>query len=274
VYRKYDRGTTAYSVGLQPGCQTSATMPCVASGFPISQIYTVRNTFTDPVTGITAPYYTATPGSVIPSGLASVTMTNLNYQIYKGLIITANKRFSNRWQLNSSVTIQTNPGYNVFFNNPTGVEFTNGYASRNDFARYSLKVNGAYQLPWGIQVAGNLTVSEGNVRPVTINGPGTVPLGAVNSAGTPQNINYGTLSFQNLGETRFQPIKLLDMGVSKTFALRGGKNRLKVMLDGFNMFNINTITNWSSGNLSTAAFNQPSGIVPPRVVRFGAQFGF
>jgi len=123
-------------------------------------------------------------------------------------------------------------------------------------------------------VSGNLNVNDGSNRTLSINGPGTVPLGGVNSAGTAQNITYNTLTFQPAGLNRNQPIKLLDMGVAKTFALRGGKNRLKVNVDLFNVFNINTITSWSSSNLSSAQFNSPSNIVPPRVLRVGAQFGF
>ncbi len=271
IYRNYDRGTTGYNVGQQPGCATSTTMPCVSPGYPLTAIYTVRNIYTDPVTGISAPYYTATPGTVLTTGLATVTMTNLNYQIYKGVIVTANKRYSDRWQMQASVTIQTNPNFTNYTANPTGLEFTQGVSSIN---RYLFKLNGAYSLPYGVTVSGNLNVNDGANRSLSINGPGTIPLGSVSATGATQTIQYNTLAFQNTGTTRFQPVKLLDMGVSKTFALRGGKNRLKVMLDGFNLFNINTVTGWNSNNMSTTGFTQPSNIVPPRVVRFGAQFGF
>ena len=55
---------------------------------------------------------------------------------------------------------------------------------------------------------------------------------------------------------------------------RGGKNRVKLMLDGFNLFNVNTITAYASGNQSVAGFTQPSTIVPPRVFRVGASLNF
>jgi hypothetical protein len=198
-------------------------------------------------------------------------MTSQNYNVYHGVILQANKRFSDRWQMNTSVTIQTNPGYNVYFANPTGNEFSDGFST---LARYLFKMSGAYSFGWGIMASGNLNVNDGANRGLSINGPGTVPLGSVTPAGAAQNIGYNTLSFQNAGTTRFGATKLLDLGVSKTFALRGGKNRLKVMLDGFNVFNVNTITSFNSNNQSTTGFTQPSNIIPPRVVRFGAQFGF
>ena len=272
VYRNYDRGTTTYPIGQQPGCETSTTMPCVSPGYPLGAIYTVKNIYTDPVTGISAPYYTASPGTVLTSGLANITMTSQNYSVYKGLILQATKRYSDRWQMQTSVTLQTNPGYSPYFTNPTGREFTDGISSG---ARYLFKMNGAYSLPWGMMASGNLNVNDGANRTLSINGPGTVSLGSFSAGGTAQTISYNTLNFQPTGTTRLQPIKLLDLGISKTFALRGGKNRLKVMLDGFNVFNINTVTGFSSGNLSTPTpFGQPTNIVPPRVIRFGAQFSF
>jgi hypothetical protein len=271
VYRNYDRGTFGYPDGQQPGCESSTTHPCIQPGYPLGAIYTVKNFYTDPVTGITAPYYTATPGVVLTTGLSTITMTSQNYSVYKGVILQATKRYSDKWQMQTSVTLQTNPGYTVYVTNPTGLEYSNG---RSTNARYLFKMNGAYSLPWGMMASGNLNVNDGGNRTLSINGPGTVPLGSVNPSGTAQTIGYNTLNFQPAGTTRLQPIKLLDLGLSKTFALRGGKNRLKVMLDGFNVFNINTVTNWGSGNLSTVAFTQPSSIVPPRVVRFGAQFSF
>jgi hypothetical protein len=271
VYRNYDRGTATYPIGQQPGCETSTTMPCVTPGYPLGAIYTVRNYYTDPETGITAPYYTVTPGTVLTTGLSNVTMTSQNYSVYQGVILQANKRFADKWQLNSSITLQTNPGYNVYYTNPTGREFTYGISSGN---RYLFKMSGAYAIGWGVMVSGNFNMNDGANRTISIDGPGVVPLGSVNPSGTAQTIDYDSLTFQPTGSERLVAVKLLDLGVSKTFALRGGRNRLKVMLDGFNVFNVNTITSWGSNNLNDSDFNAPDNIVPPRVIRFGAQFGF
>ena len=46
------------------------------------------------------------------------------------------------------------------------------------------------------------------------------------------------------------------------------------MLDAFNIFNVNTITSWSSGNRSLAGFTQPTAIISPRVFRVGARLAF
>ena len=67
---------------------------------------------------------------------------------------------------------------------------------------------------------------------------------------------------------------LLDIGLQKIVRLRGGKTRLKLMADGFNMFNENTILGYNSNNQSNEGFTQPATIVPPRVFRFGATIQF
>jgi hypothetical protein len=120
-----------------------------------------------------------------------------------------------------------------------------------------------------------LNINDGANRTLIIDGPGDdFDTGARTPGGNVIEANYDTLEFQTDGTTRNQAVKLLDLGLSKTFGLRGGRNRLKVMVDAFNILNVNTVTDWESDNRSSIDFTAPSSIVPPRVIRFGAQFGF
>jgi len=263
VYRKYDNGTAAYTAGFQPG----------APNFPLSQIYTGPLYYTDPVTKISAPYYQICNGCARPSGVGSITITNLSYSTYQAIVPTLTKRFSNRWQMNASATLQTNPGFNPngSYVNPTGISFQDGTST---VARYLIKISGTYALPWGINASGNLNVNDGDTRVISVNGPGNV-YGGVNAAGTATTIGpYNTLRFQNDGDTRLSPTKLLDLGVQKVFTFRGGKNRVKLMFDAFNVFNVNTILSYSSDTISNSRFTAPTSIVPPRVFRIGAQLVF
>ena len=192
------------------------------------------------------------------------------------MIPTLNKRFSNRWQMNASATFQTNPGYSPLgsYTNPTGIQFTDG---RSTIARYLVKVSGTYALAWGITASGNLNVVDGANRTLTINGVATAYGGVSATTGANTTISYGnnpTLTFQPTGTTRLAATKLIDVGAQKVFTFRGGKNRLKLMFDAFNVFNVNTITSYSSNSLSSANFNAPTGIIPPRVFRVGAQVVF
>jgi hypothetical protein len=257
IYRKYDRGTTTYTIGFQPG-----------AGYDALRAIYQPATYTDPVTGKTATYYTVCTGCTRPSG-GNITLTNPNYQIYKGVDLTATKRFSNRWQMAVAVTIQDNPSFfpagTASFIDPTGMEFQEGVST---ISKYLFKAQGSYTLPWDINVSANFNMNQGGTRTLTINGPGTVP------GGTTGTINRATLEYTARDAFRFEPVKLLDLGVQKIFSMRGGKNRIKLMVDGFNMLNEATIQGYVSGNESLAGFTQPNSIVPPRVFRFGASLNF
>jgi hypothetical protein len=140
-----------------------------------------------------------------------------------------------------------------------------------------VKVSGTYAMAWGINVSGNLNWNDGATRVVTVNGPRTVYGGVTSTGATASKLSgatYNTLRFQADGSQRLAATKLLDLGAQKVFSFRGGKNRVKVMFDAFNVFNINTITSYSSNNSSASTFVNPSNIVPPRVFRIGAQVVF
>jgi hypothetical protein len=258
IYRKYDRGTATYTVGFQPG----------APGFPLSSIYRPA-THTDPVTGLSANYYVVCDGCSRPSGVGSITVTNPNYQIYKGVDLTANKRFSNRWQMAVALTIQDNPGYlpegSASCVNPTGCEYSNGIST---ISRYVFKAQGSYTMPWDINLSANFNMNQGATRTLSIDGPGSV------YGGTTGTITYNTLTQAPVNTFRFEPVKLLDIGIQKIVRFNNGRYRIKVMLDGFNMLNENTVLGYASNNQSRAGFTQPSNIVPPRVFRVGASLQF
>ncbi|HEX6323544.1 MAG TPA: hypothetical protein VFZ36_07455, partial [Vicinamibacterales bacterium] len=270
VYRRYDNGAVSYTLGYEPG----------APGFPLSQIYVGPLIHTDPVTGISAPYYAVCATCSRPSGVGSITTTNRQYTDYNGVDITLNKRYSNRWQANFAVTLQksepTSPADTLFSanagrnNNPTGLEFDTGVST---LPGYLIKANGSYDLPWGITAAGNFIMNQGNVRIMTINGPQGV-FGGLNSAGNPTTINYGTLEFQPRDTERFDPVALLDLSLQKSFNIGQERYRLKLMFDAFNVLNSNVVLNYSSNNRSLVTSDRVSSIVPPRVFRVGATFNF
>lgn len=276
IYRKYDRGTTTYTIGYQPG----------APGYPLSNIYVRSATpYADATTGKSAPYYVICDGCVRPSGIGNITMTNPDYQIYRGVDITATKRFSNRWQMQTSVTVQTNPRYfpvgSASFINPTNREFQDGYST---IGRFIYKALGSYQFPWDITAsanfnwldgaAGHPTAAASTPNAIVVNGPGAV-YGGLSTTGAATTISYTTLEFQARGIERVESVKLLDLGLQKSIKFRGGKYRIKLTADAFNLFNMNTIQAFSSNNLSTSStYNSPLTIVPPRVFRFGASVNF
>jgi hypothetical protein len=261
IYRKYDRGTQTYTVGFEPG----------AAGYPLSQIYTGPIPYTDPDTGISTTYYEVCPTCSRPSGAAQITTTNPDYDTYKGVDITATKRYSGHWQLQASVTLQTNPTYNVDFTNPTGIDFITGHST---LAKYVGKVAGSYSFPWDVMASFNYNFNQGSTRIRTINGPGQV-FGGLDSDGDATTISYDELEFEPRGTTRLKPVNLLDLSVAKTLRM-GAADRYQVKLtfDAFNIFNINTITDFASDNIDDSGFTQPTTIIAPRVFRAGLKLVF
>ena len=255
VYRKYDRGTSTFVLGYEPG----------AAGYPVSSLYNPTPlVHTDATTGKTANYFTVQQGLTRPSGL-NVTATNPDYQVYKGVDLTLNKRYSDKWQFNVAVTLQKRNDFDIYFTNPTGVDLSQG---TNTGARYLIKVNGSYDLPWGIMFSTNFNWNDGSNRTLSISGPGQV------YGGTGGTINYGTLEFQPDGTTRLEAVKLWDLGVNKTFTFRGGQNRIKATLDGFNILNSSAVLGYGSDNMSSSNFTRINSIIPPRVLRAGLTIWF
>jgi len=263
IYRRYDRGTASYVLGFEPG----------AAGFPVSNIYNAAPlVHTDATTGKTANYYTVQQGLTRPTG-QTVTALNLDYQTYQGVDLTLNKRYSDKWQLNIAVTIQKRNDFDIYFTNPTGVDLFEGL---NTGTRYLVKINGSYDLPWGIMASTNFNMNDGANRNMAINGPGQV------YGGTSGTINYTTLNFEKGGSTRLERTILWDAGLNKTFTFRGGQNRVKFTLDGFNILNSAPVLGFSSNNLSTLGTTanpvipaeRISSILPPRVLRAGITLWF
>ena len=75
---------------------------------------------------------------------------------------------------------------------------------------------------------------------------------------------------------------LWDAGLNKTFTFRGGQNRVKFTLDGFNILNSAPVLGFSSNNLSSLGTTanpvipaeRISSILPPRVFRAGVTIWF
>jgi hypothetical protein len=257
IFRRYDRGLADFLVGYEPG----------APGYPVSQIYTGPLTYTDPVTGISAPYYVVRQGMDQPSNVGEITVTNPNHTDYHGVDFTISKRYSDRWQMNMALTLQkSEPNQELGNENPTTIIFSDGVSTRS---RYVFKLNGSYQFPWGVMASANFNMNDGATRTMVIDGPGEV------YGGVTGDLEYDTLEFQPRNAVRYDPAPLLDLALHKQFSFGGGERyRLKVMFDMFNILNTNTILDYSSDNLNRTAVTAPTQIVPPRVFRIGAMINF
>jgi hypothetical protein len=269
VYRIYDLGSASYA--MPPGDESPAQFISEAASD------WQRQTWTDPSTGISTPYYTLCSGcSLFSSG--TLLTTNLTRTTDKSVNLALTKRLSSHWQGGVSYTwndtrVFTSAGLLAISGtpaNPTGVDFTNGFT--NGTPPHDLKAFGYVEWPRGWTTGFNLGVRSGDVRILTIDGPGAVPSGT----GT---VTYASLQFQPAGTTRMPIQSQLDLNVAKS--LRFGRKTLTFAVDCFNALNAGTALSYLSNDISAAVennsqmpFNFVRTMMPPRVFRIDARFAF
>src|SRR5262249_42260020 len=155
-------------------------------------------TYTDPVTGLSAPYFQVCDSCQRPSGAATIVMTRPDWQTYNGVDFTVTKRYSNRWQAQMAITLQNSPQYfpanSASYIDPTGRVFNDGFST---IPKYLAKASGSYTFKWDIIAAANFNMNQGGTRTISINGPGAVS-GGVNASGAATTITKNTLTVANI----------------------------------------------------------------------------
>jgi hypothetical protein len=257
IYRKYDQNNRNYVIGFP---------------YPASDVYVGPFDWTDPVSGSTASYWEVCATCPRETG-PTITRNSTDYTTFHGIEITAQKRPSHRWSASTSLTLSNAkdflpPGS---YSDPTNIDKRDGRTGGNSNIRYVFKMHGMVQLPWRIDVAGNLNVQDGFVRVLTIRGP-TGRFGGLNPNGSRSTLGQPTLEVSPRGTDRMPGFTELDLGVSRAFDFGRGRS-VTLLMDVFNALNINTIRGLQN-NMSLTNFDRVTAIVPPRVVRLGARVKF
>jgi hypothetical protein len=193
---------------------------------------------------------------------------------YTGVELQVSKRFSNKWQMVTGLTIGKSnafakgsgsfvPGGNAdtgglstpFFDSPNSLINADG---RSFWDRPVIfKLAGSYSGPWGIDFGGFLRAQSGTpfTRQIQIT-----------------TLNQGpiTVFATKVGDERLDFLTTVDLSFTKNIEVQGGK--LGFSLDIFNLFNENTVID--AGTLSGPAFAVPKTIIAPRVARLGVRFDF
>jgi hypothetical protein len=243
-------------------------------------------TYTPPATGATAcpagarcetvTYYE--PTIPIPGVQVRTNIPDRN-RVYNGFELTMRKRMSNKWAANFSYAYNDavdNYESGAAYEDPTcragtgvttsvcppGQQFapeTSGSGIDNVFvnAKWLVKTFGQYQAPWAINLAANYSIRQG------------YPFAqAMVSPTRPNRGGQVTMLLEPLGENRFDSFQILDFRVERVFAF--GNTRIIPAMDIFNVSNGNTVlARRRNQNASNA--NVVSGIVAPRVIRFGVR---
>jgi len=200
-------------------------------------------------------------------------------QSYKGLILNLNKRYSNKWLFNASVTLSRSEGYsNISAGAGTGwqvsIMSSSGNYSRgkdpNDWLNgrglmqhdrtWVLKTQFGYTFPFDILASVNFQYMTG--RPY---------MWRVRVY--PDQGRRRILAEPRSSEHRFDSLNMLDFRVQKTF-LFGDRLRLSAIIDVYNLLNTDTVTRFASYDLWSSAFLQPRSIPFPRRAQVSIKLEF
>jgi hypothetical protein len=219
------------------------------------------------------------PTTLIPS--ANV-YTNIQdrWREFNGFELTFTKRMANRWQLNASYAFNNAvdvwdspnayedptctastvaganpviacPGDQIYAPESAGSGIGNVFQN----TKWLVKLNGRVQLPWQFNLAANYSGRQGFPFPQTVLSPNRA-----NGAGQIH------VHLDPLGDNRYDNMHSADLRLDRSF--RFGTFTLIPAVDVFNLTNTNTVVA-QNRNQAAANANTVSGIIAPRVARFG-----
>jgi outer membrane receptor protein involved in Fe transport len=238
----------------------------------------IVDTFEGRTQTITVQSLTSGVGSQLP------TVTNRDDfdQKFTGLVFEMSKRFSDRWQAQSSYTWQDSKAYGGgAVTGSTQQDFSglsagggygrdpndllNAYGPTATNSTHSVKLSTAYVARWGINLGGRYSYESGRPfgRLIIVRGMGAGQ-GDVTILAEPR----GAYQLPAVNDFQIRIDKDLNFG---------GNRRLRLSMDVFNIFNSDTVLtlrNNSSQVTATTPWQQSLSVVRPRTVQLGARFLF
>lgn len=227
--------------------------------------------FVDPITGETITVF----NQVNDENLFTLVNPDDFHQKYRGVALTATKRFSKGWSLIGSLTISKNEGLHggstgspsssatststSFGNDPNDLINADGLVSSD--RTYLFKLQGVYELPWDVRLAANWQWTTGRpwVRQVRV------------------GLNQGSrrvFDEPNDGSRRVDTQNLLDVRVEKAVTLYKTL-KVRILGDVFNLFNSDAALDVASRiGTQQDVFGVPNAFVGPRRLQLGVKLTF
>jgi hypothetical protein len=226
------------------------------------------------------------PASVLALPIANYIFNVPGYEAnYKSIEVGANKRFTKKWSMVSSIVITQTDEYGTSYfstgsgnnNGSSGSLFAglagstnfpitpNGKTDRSKFWTYNFKVHGTYAPGWGMRLTPVYRIQQG------------YPYGRVFTA-TVTGVSQNFMA-EDLLAHRMQTVKQLDLRAEKKLSLTG-RVKLNVIFDVFNVFNANPEINILAGTgritilesgASIPTYGSVSTILPPRIARLSGR---
>jgi hypothetical protein len=174
---------------------------------------------------------------------------------YHGYEFTLNKQFSDGWSFMFSFGDSLRKTRS---NNPTNPnQMLYSYKNQKNVWNKSVKINGVYELPFGLQYSASLLGQSENWynREVRLR----------NALRSTQTIEPET----QVGRLPF--VTIWDQRVSKEFQIND-QHVIEANLDLYNSMNANTVT--SIRERHGSRYLEPTGILPPRIMRLSIKWKF
>lgn len=193
-------------------------------------------------------------------------------QTYSALMFTLAKRYSDNWQLYTSLTWSKAEGINImshttsswalatsgkFGKDPN--DYTNADGPLNHDRTWIFKLQTSYSFPWGILASMNYVYQSG------------VPIPTFVRVYPDQGLRK--ILAEPRGPDRYKPWNLVDFRLQKTFIIYKSLS-LDAMIDVFNLFNSATVTNYRSKNLWALSYQDPSFMFYPRRIQIGLKLRY
>jgi hypothetical protein len=264
VWRKYDNFIWQDTIGNSSADYTSVTYTPPASACPSGARCE------------TVTYFV--PTTTLPSAYVVTNRPDFRH-VYNGLELVIRKRSSRGWMLNYSYSYNTTIEYYdspAAYEDPTNIAQRNGsqYAPSGGLgggggsnlagipinAKWIMKLNGSYRLPYAVNVAATGDLRQG--YPFTQ---------AINIASRPNRAAAIAVLLDPVGTQRFTNVATFDFRMDRAFKI--GHVKALSSLDVFNLLNANTVMGRRT-NQNAANANQVFGILAPRIARLGLMVTF
>ncbi|MGE3493058.1 MAG: carboxypeptidase regulatory-like domain-containing protein, partial [Vicinamibacterales bacterium] len=181
---------------------------------------------------------------------------------YKGVEVTATKRFSSRWQMQAGFTIGQNTGgttNGADLNDPNVTLYPEGIIG-ND-SETAFRLSGSYRLPGDINLAGSMVANNGYPYQSTF----AVSRALAATAGVALTRASQTVVLSERGDERYPNVTMFDLRLSRTF--RFGSRSFQPQIDFFNIGNTDTVVNHTVA--VGPAYLRPGDNISPRIIRVG-----
>jgi len=200
---------------------------------------------------------------------AGTIMTNRPdyYENYSGIEIVADKKLSNRWMINASLTYQTHSQHygDKGYNDPTNIDMLEGAPGSQYFLKWMTKLSFLFQLPYDINLSGFFVTRQGSIheQEIQVQAPERA------AAGLGSSVSLYTGKY---GDNRLDTMGMLDLRLQKDFKTTKW-GTISLSIDAFNITNAApALSRYSVLNSSRS--NQIQAVLNPRVFRIGLRYKF